>query len=496
MGKHLRNNHRWIIHLAEYFLALGAIAATTVILYLLREQINPTTITLLYLVPVCLVSAVWRLGPGVLAAVGSFLSLNYYFIPPYNTLFVHQTQDLLGLFVFLGVSIGIGQLVGRVRKNLAEATAREHEAIQLYELSARLVGLQKARDIALALAEIILTTLQAEMVQVMIDAQGESPAMLISLPMGSGDQVNQPKDKPVLIAPLQSGRGLLGEIRIWRAQAPLNIPEERLTQTFASQSVLALERARLTQADNRARVLEESDRLKSSLLSSVSHELRTPLATIKAAVTSLRSESIDWEPEAQADLLAAIEEETDHLNQLVGNLLNMARIEGGALKPQRAWNALTEIVASALTRTRQQTQRHTIQVDVPEELPAIPVDYFQIEQVFTNLISNSAKYSPANSVIRIQAHPSEASLVIMVSNQGPPVPPEHLDRIFDKFYRITAAERITGAGLGLSICKGIVESHGGKIWAKNLPGGFAFYFTLPLTWEGFSTSPSQEIPEA
>ncbi len=150
---------------------------------------------------------------------------------------------------------------------------------------------------------------------------------------------------------MQSTRGFLGEIKVWRETSTLSLAEERLLHTFASQGVLALERVRLSQAASRARLLEESDRFKSSLLSSVSHELRTPLATIKAAVTSLRSGTVEWDTEARADLLAAVEEETDHLNQLVGNLLNMSRIEAGALKPERSWNSLAEIVSSALERT-------------------------------------------------------------------------------------------------------------------------------------------------
>jgi two-component system sensor histidine kinase KdpD len=293
---------------------------------------------------------------------------------------------------------------------------------------------------------------------------------------------------------LQSARGFLGEIKVWREPSTLSPAEERLLHTFASQGVLALERVRLSQAASRARLLEESDRFKSSLLSSVSHELRTPLATIKAAVTSLRSRAVEWNTEARADLLAAVEEETDHLNQLVGNLLNMSRIEAGALKPERSWNSLAEIVSSALDRTRQQTEKHIVEVDVSADLPLVPVDYFQIEQVFINLISNSTKYSPEGTTITIDAHPPKGKMLqVAVRNQGPHVATEHLARIFDKFYRVTAADRVTGAGLGLSICKGIIEAHGGHIWAENLEHGFAFQFTLPLSWEGFPLEAGKEM---
>ncbi len=231
-------------------------------------------------------------------------------------------------------------------------------------------------------------------------------------------------------------------------------------------------------------MLEESDRLKSSLLSSVSHEFRTPLATIKASVTALRSETDALGPEASGELLAAIEEETDHLNLLVGNLLDMSRIESGVLQPKRSWNVLSEIVAGVLHRMQSLTKKHILQVHISEELPLVFVDYLQLEQVFTNLISNSLKYASPGTTISISAgRQSDRSVLACVQNQGPGVADEHLEKIFDKFFRTTANERVSGTGLGLSICKGIIQAHGGRIWAENQPDGFAYYFTLPETWE-------------
>jgi two-component system sensor histidine kinase KdpD len=456
---------------------------TTLVLIALREGISPTIISLLYLVPVGLAAALWGIGPAAVAALLSFLALNYYFIPPYYSLTVHQTQDLLGLFVFLGVSILISQLVSRVSRSLLQVMARERDAVRLYELSAHLVGLHDEQAIAQAVAGQALIAFQANRVDVVIEQQPDVQPVHVRLTeetQPADSDAAQASERAILV-PLQSGKGFLGELRVWHGDHQISAAEERLLQTFASQTVLALERARLTRAETRSRVLEESDRFKSSLLSSVSHELRTPLATIKASVTSLRSEEVPWDTEARADLLAAIDEETDHLNQLVGNLLNMARIEAGVLRPQRTLNSLAEIISSALNRTRQQAQSHKILVDIPEELPLVPVDYVLIEQVLINLISNSVKYSPENTSVHVVARQADPrSVRVTVSNQGPPVPEEHLEHIFDKFFRITAADRVTGAGLGLSICKGIVEAHGGRIWARNMPGGFAFNFTLPL----------------
>jgi len=304
--------------------------------------------------------------------------------------------------------------------------------------------------------------------------------------------VPRPTRDPDLVVPMLTARGRQGEVRVWRSALPISAPEERLLRTFASQGALALERARLSQAETRAKVLEESDRMKSALLSSVSHELRTPLATIKAAVTSLRSQTVSWESEARTELLAAVEEESDYLNLLVGNLLNMSRIEAGALKPQRQWDILSEIVFGVTRRLRRITERRRLDIDMPDDLPLVPVDHMQMEQVFINLFDNSLKYAPPDTTIRVRARiQDEWSLLVQVSNEGPPVPEQHLEHIFEKFHRVTDADRVTGTGLGLSICKGIVEAHGGRLWAENLAGGFAFNFTLPLTWDG---APPPRLP--
>ncbi len=479
----------------EYLLSILVTAVFTVIFIPFRSAAGQdhTVLSLLYLLPVVICSLLWGLGPGALAALTSFLALNYFFVPPYYTLVVHRTQDLIVLIVFLGVSITIGQLVGRVSKSLAEATAREHEAIHLYELITHLAGMQDEQEIVSALAEQTLITLHAQRVDIIIEASSEFPARQVRLEDRS--QINPEAERnPMTIVPLQSMRGFMGEIKVWREDSKLSTSEERLVNTFASQGVQALERVRLSQAASRARLLEDSDRFKSSLLSSVSHELRTPLATIKAAITSLRSETVEWDSEGRKDLLAAVEEETDHLNQLVGNLLSMSRIEAGALKPERSWNSLAEVLSSALDRMKNQIENHQIEIDVSSDLPLLPIDYFQIEQVFINLLSNSIKYSPEGTTICIQSFQTAGRMLqTRVSNQGPQVPHEDLERIFDKFHRVTAADKVTGAGLGLSICKGIVEAHGGRIWAENLERGFAFNFTLPLSWEGFARDPKPEL---
>jgi two-component system sensor histidine kinase KdpD len=453
---------------------------TTALLYLLRGVLNTPTVALIYLVPVLFSTTLWGLSPGLVSGFIAFLTLNYFFILPYYTLHVFHTQDIIALAIFFLVAVITNQLVGRAKQNLEVARARETEITRLYEFSVRLGGVNTVPDIANTLVDQTLHTFRAARVKALISLE----AVQDMFEAVASHETESTAGKPHLI-PIQTARGVSGELHLWR-EAPLSASEERLFHTFATQGAFALERAAFLQSETRAQILEESDRLKSALLSSVSHELRTPLATIKAATTSLLSGEVDWEALAvRQELLAVVDEETDHLNHLVGNLLDMSRIEAGALKPDRQWNMLTEIVEEAQARMRRPLAQHTCQIDLPENLPLIPVDYHQIKRVFTNLISNSVKYAPPHSTIQIKADVEESQVLhVRVTNQGPHVTPEDLPRIFDKFYRVTNADQVTGTGLGLSICKGIIEAHGGQIWAENLPRGLAFHFTLPLTWNG------------
>lgn len=458
----------------RHLAAVLTVLAATLVLRILDPYLDVQLIVLLFLLPVLVSTYAWGLTPGVLAGFFAFLAFNYFFLLPLHTFRVHQAQDLITLIMFLVVAVLLSQLIGQARAGLKLAHQHEEEATRMYGLISTLAGLQDRQSIASALAAHTLDSYSFDQVQVTIAARVDEPAFSVALPEGTA--LALPADSRL---PIQTARGQEGEFLLWHAGS-LGEEESRLLDAFASQGALALERIRLARSENKTRILEESDRLKSSLLNSVSHELRTPLAAIKASVSSLRSPGVDLGPEARQDLLATIEEETDDLNMLVGNILDMSRIESGALKPQRRWNAMAEIAAGAATRMRTQLQNHTLAVDFPASLPPVQVDYVMIQQVFTNLISNSIKYAPPGTRIALRGRVEGPYFLVTVSNKGPAVPEEHLTRIFDKFYRVTEADRVTGTGLGLSICKGLIEAHGGQIWASNEPDGFTFHFRLPL----------------
>jgi two-component system sensor histidine kinase KdpD len=298
-GKPLRNS-KFVYLSIQYILAFGIIAVVTALLFSLREALDTTLIALLYLIPLGLITSYWGLGPGIASAVLTFLAFNYFFIPPYYNFLVHRPTDVVILVMFLIVAIVFSQLVGRMKAGLAAATAREREATQLYELSTALGGLQDGKIILETLAKQVHDVSNCEAVE--INTTGTQPAQ-IHLPPS-----HAPNRHPELVLPLQLAHILLGEIRVWRAKPTLTPGEKRILQTFASQGALALERARLAQAEARSKIIEESDRLKSAILSSVSHELRTPLSTIKAASSSLRSNEVDWNSPARPELIAAIDD--------------------------------------------------------------------------------------------------------------------------------------------------------------------------------------------
>jgi two-component system sensor histidine kinase KdpD len=270
--------------------------------------------------------------------------------------------------------------------------------------------------------------------------------------------------------------GLVG-----RGQERLS-PRTAFFRTFLDQAALLIERARLRRESWQVEVLRRTDALRAALLSSVSHDLRTPLASIKAAASSLLQEDVQWDEEARRSFAVAIERESDRLDRLVENLLDMSRIEGGALQPEKEWYPVDELIHDVLGHMQPLLQGRTIHVSLPAEPPVVELDYLQIDQVLTNLIENAARYTPATSPIEIRVEVNGEQILVSIADRGPGIPPEDLERIFDKFYRVQRSPGDSrGSGLGLAVSRGLIETHGGRIWAENRQGGGAiFRFTLPL----------------
>ncbi|MEO6062466.1 MAG: ATP-binding protein [Thermoflexales bacterium] len=481
------------------FLTGAVFVGTVTGLLLLLQSLNPVwfeppIVVLAYLLAISLTSQWAGFYPSAAAAIIAFLCFNFFFIEPRLSLLVSSSIDSLVLAVFLGVALVISRLLGRARRNAIQAEQRERDAARFYELSLALISTRDPGDIAATLANRLRGILSGP-VEVTLQPDPNAPPVRRSAPDG-----DLPLAAPSQLEIIKSASGTFGEIRVWNA-GPLTPGNERLLRTFAGETALVLERLRASRAETRAAVLEESDRLKTALLGSVSHELRTPLATIRAGAESLLSGLVPADSSAGREILDDVRDASQRLTRLVDNMLDMTRIESGALKPALEWTDLTEIVNSAALRLRNETGRHRLEIDVPDDLPLVPADPVQLDQVITNLISNSVKYSPAGTLIRVIARrEDDARMLVQIANESPRMPPEDLARIFDRFYRVTHADKVMGTGLGLSICKGIVDAHSGRIWAENRPPragddsrGFIFNISLPLTWNG--AAPRMPPPE-
>ena len=254
-------------------------------------------------------------------------------------------------------------------------------------------------------------------------------------------------------------------------------------QSFLNQTTAIVESARLRHESLQIEVLQRTDALRAALLSSVSHDLRTPLSSIKAAAYSLQEKDVTWDEEVRHSFAVTIEREADRLNRLVGNILDMSRIEGGALKAEKELYPLDELVYHVVDHMQFVLKGRDVRVTLPDSLPPVALDFLQMDQVLTNLIENAVRYTPSGSPIEISAVEQGGEILVQVADHGQGVPEEYIERIFDKFYRVSGAKQrgTMGTGLGLAVCRGLVEAHGGRIWAENRPGGGAiFQFTLPL----------------
>lgn len=324
---------------------------------------------------------------------------------------------------------------------------------------------------------------------------GYNPRAIVRSTTTAGHQLRRYRR----MVPLLLGQRVVGVLRLLMEDDPrllsieqsLGVDRERTnTRTaffwaFVDQAAAVIERERLRRESLQVEVLRRTDELRAALLSSVSHNLRTPLASIKAAASSLLEKDVQWDEEARISFASSIVREADRLNRLVANLLDMSRIEGGALKPEKEWYPLDELIHDVLGRMQLSLRGRAVQTELPDDLPPVKLDYLQIDQVLTNLIENAVRYTPAGSPLEISVRVEDHDMIISVADRGPGIPQGDLERIFDKFYRVMETQagvaRPAGSGLGLAVSRGLVEAHGGRIWAENREGGGAiFSFTLPI----------------
>jgi two-component system, OmpR family, sensor histidine kinase KdpD len=513
--------------------AIIAVAALTGLLVPFRDQLGVLNVLLLYLLLTFVIALTAGLWPAVLSAVIGFLAFDVLFIPPYLTLSVADQDHVLALFVYLGVAGVTAHLVSRIRERTEEALRESRRSALLAELNAALIGDVTLDAVLARIAERVVTVYGAQGCRVLIpgsdgelragawfpvqigpqvDRTGLSLAewaMANRKPVGRGSRGGRITGRnrvawsptsaaDVLYLPIMTPERVAGVLEVTGrpGTAVFRAEAERTLTTFVDQAALALERARLGEQAAHAAALEQSDELKSALLAAVSHDLRTPLASIKAAATSLLDDSVDWDAETRQELLIAIDEETDRLSLMVSNLLDLSRIEGGALRPRLDWYDVDEVISDVRARLEPRTATHPLTVSIAPDLPPLQFDYVQIAQVLVNLIENAVKYTPAGTPIVVAARQAPGALEIAVHDEGPGIPPESQIRLFDKFYRAPSAVASPGAGIGLAISKGLVEAHGGHIVVESEPGaGTTFRFTLPLARPARSES-DQRAPES
>jgi two-component system, OmpR family, sensor histidine kinase KdpD len=482
-----------------YAVALAGTAVVTGPLLAFRGGVSETNVVLVYLLVVTAAAAAGGLGPGVTAAALGFLAFNFLFLPPYHTFIVTEGQDYLSLFVYLLVAVVVSLLVGTSERRRAQAERRERETRMLFDLSSSLVTGGSLEDTLRSVVRTVRFLFDLAGCGIVLPegdgirlaaSDGEVPADLdrrFATAAQTAVQVRGPSGGDLepgtaLTVPMRSGETVVGALVVVAGgpgSSGFGEPERRVLATFANQAALAVERGQQEQERARARALQETDRLRTALLNSVSHDLRTPLAAIKASASSLLDKDVEWSPAEREEFLTTINSEVDRLTRLVHNLLDMSRIEAGALDPNLVETTVAEVVGPVVGRARG-ASRQRVDVDVPESLPPVLVDPVRLDQVLTNLLDNARGYA-AGGPVQVVAGQAGRDVELRVIDHGPGIPGPERERVFDQFYRLKGGgRRPEGTGMGLAICRGIMQAHGGSLRIETTPGGGAtFVLALP-----------------
>jgi two-component system sensor histidine kinase KdpD len=468
----------------------GAVVNTVV-------SLNPANLVMFYLLAVVIVALRLGYGPSVVAAIASVVAFNFFFVPPQYTFHVAEAQYLLtflGLFI---VGMVIASLTSRTRSQTEAARRREQETGQLYSLSRELSATVEQDVIVNRIVNHAQQTFQCESalylpisgtLQNIAHSKGfraeQDELATANWAHEHGQSAGRgTKTTPSAAGhyvPLTSAQRIIGVLALY-VEHDLSLQQQRLLDAFATQSALAIEAVQLGEEAQQAQLLREKEKLQTAVLNSISHDLRTPLVSITGTLSSLLDHDAHLDEHSQSELLVGAYAEAERLNRLVGNLLDMSRLEAGSMKLKRELYDLSEVIGVARSQLREQLGKRQIMINLPDDLPMIPVDLTLFAQVFVNLLDNAVKYSQPETPIEIRACRSNQCVQITIADHGIGIPADDLPHIFEKFYRASTADGQGGSGLGLSICQGIVEAHGGSIEVQNRQGGGAcFQINLPL----------------
>lgn len=446
----------------KYLITGISVLGITILAGLLRDQLTVANFAMIYILLVLVIAIRMGTIAAITSALVSFLCINFFLTKPYYTFIVADSRDVIELAVFFVVAGVSGQLGARARYQTEEAQRRAYEQEILYRLTGSMNQASNATSVHEALTQVMRDDLQARQAYI-LPYRSEAP-----LP-----------DETVHFLLLQAGEQIYGTLCV-AFDSILTLQQIRLLRTCTAQAAMALQRIELAERARVSQQYEEADRLKTAILHAVSHDLRTPITIIKTSANNLRVLADRLLADEREELTETIENEADHLNKLVGNLLDLSRLQAGALSLNSELNSFEEVIGDIVARVWQTVGSERIQIHFPEDMPLVSFDYGLMLQALSNLVDNALRYEPTDSQIEIHALTHSSSVEIKVINHGERIAPDEREHIMEAFYHGKGGH----IGLGLPIAKGIIEAHHGTLEIEDNPdGGTRFILILPLIKE-------------
>ncbi|MHB9098270.1 MAG: DUF4118 domain-containing protein [Syntrophales bacterium] len=498
----------------EWYWSLGAVALSTILGSLLSRYLDQTDIAMIYLLGIVITSTRTGRWPALVATLLSVAAFDFFFVPPFFTFAVRDVHFVVTFGVMLLVAYVITRLTQRIREQAEDSRKRERSTAALYALSRKLARERKKDQILAVATKHISEVFHSQIVILVLDEKGElaisetrvgtfaidrkelSVAQWVfDNRRSAGLGTDTLPGAKALYLPMVASSGVMGIVGVLPEDTKMRFDPEDIhfLESFVNQTAMAIERVMLAKEVQKEHMRAEAQNVRNTFLSSVSHDLRSPLAAVAGAASTLLEKDASLDRPARLELLRTIREETDRLERVISNVLNLTRLESGTIAVHREWQPLEEIIGVVLNRLSDRIKERPLELKIPPDLPLIPFDTLLMEQVFTNLLENVLRHTPAGTPIEITVTPQKLAVMIEIADHGPGLPAREEEAIFSKFIRGTNTRM--GAGIGLSICRAIIEAHGGRIWAENrLGGGAVFRFTLPVEGTPPPMIPEEEMP--